>query len=59
MPQDGATLILQVRSLDAGLGWTLTGPGIEHSHRLRADGLDADFLTAGVSTGGASRAAST
>ena len=44
MPQDGATLILQVRSLGADVGWSLTGPGIQHAHRLQADGLDEDFI---------------
>lgn len=44
MPQDGATLIAQVRALEAGSGWRLTGPGIEHAHRLAVSGLPDDFL---------------
>lgn len=42
-PQDSATLILQVASLADGAGWHLTGPGIEHEHRLDVTGLPADF----------------
>ena len=45
-PQDGATLIIQVQSLEAGSGWRLTGPGIEREHRLRVVGLPADFAAA-------------
>ena len=43
-PQDSATLILQVEALDDVSGWWLTGPGIETTHRLSANGLPADFL---------------
>ena len=43
MPQDSATLILQLPHLDDATGWRLTGPGIEHEHRLAAHGLPADF----------------
>ena len=43
-PQDSATLIVQVSALADGQGWRLTGPGIEHEHRLDAPGLPADFL---------------
>ncbi len=43
-PQRGATLIVQVASLSDADGWVLTGPGIERTHRLRVDGLPADFL---------------
>jgi alpha-D-ribose 1-methylphosphonate 5-triphosphate synthase subunit PhnH len=42
-PQDSATLILQVASLDDGAGWRLTGPGIEREHRLEVGGLPRDF----------------
>jgi alpha-D-ribose 1-methylphosphonate 5-triphosphate synthase subunit PhnH len=42
-PQEGATLIVEVSSLREGEGWRLTGPGIGREHRLRADGLPADF----------------
>ena len=43
-PHLSATLILQVRALVPGEGWRLTGPGIEHEHRLRVDGAPGDFL---------------
>jgi alpha-D-ribose 1-methylphosphonate 5-triphosphate synthase subunit PhnH len=42
-PQESATLILQLASFDDSSGWRLTGPGIEHEHRLAAPGLPADF----------------
>lgn len=42
-PQASATLILQLASLDDAAGWRMTGPGIEHEHRLLAMGLPADF----------------
>ncbi|MCA3322977.1 MAG: phosphonate C-P lyase system protein PhnH [Roseomonas sp.] len=45
-PQLGATLILQVAGLVAGVGWCLTGPGIQNEHRLRVLGAPADFITA-------------
>ena len=45
-PQLGATMILQVAGLMAGDGWRLTGPGIQHEHRLRVLGAPADFLAA-------------
>jgi alpha-D-ribose 1-methylphosphonate 5-triphosphate synthase subunit PhnH len=45
-PQLGATLILQVARLVAGEGWRLTGPGIQHEHRLRVPGAPADFVAA-------------
>lgn len=45
-PQLGATLILQVAGLVAGEGWRLTGPGIQHEHRLRVLGAPADFVAA-------------
>lgn len=43
-PQDGATLIIQVESLEDGAGWQLTGPGIEKEHRLAVTGLPAGFV---------------
>lgn len=43
-PQLSTTLIVQVTRLEAGSGWRLTGPGIEHQHRLQVAGLPADFL---------------
>jgi alpha-D-ribose 1-methylphosphonate 5-triphosphate synthase subunit PhnH len=42
----GATLILQVAGLIAGDGWRLTGPGIQHEHRLHVLGAPADFTAA-------------
>ena len=44
-PHRAATLILQVDSLVEGAGWRLTGPGIEHEHRLAVGGLPAGFAT--------------
>lgn len=43
VPQDSATVILQLDALAEDAGWRLTGPGIEHAHRLEATGLPADF----------------
>lgn len=43
-PQRAATLILQVASLAEGSGWRLSGPGIEHEHRLAVDGAPDRFL---------------
>lgn len=43
-PQLSATMVLQVAALEAGSGWRLTGPGIEHAHHLHVTGLPADFL---------------
>ena len=45
-PQLGATLILQVAGLIADEGWRLTGPGIQHEHRLCVLGAPADFVSA-------------
>lgn len=42
-PHRSATLILQVRALERGTGWRLTGPGIEQEHHLLAEGLPPDF----------------
>ncbi|MCA3280344.1 MAG: phosphonate C-P lyase system protein PhnH [Roseomonas sp.] len=47
-PQLGATLILQVAGLVAGEGWRLTGPGIQHEHRLRVIGAPDGFIAAWV-----------
>ncbi|MBR0671148.1 phosphonate C-P lyase system protein PhnH [Roseomonas soli] len=47
-PQGGATLVLQVSDLAEGEGWHLTGPGIEHEHRLRVTGAPEGFLSAWV-----------
>jgi alpha-D-ribose 1-methylphosphonate 5-triphosphate synthase subunit PhnH len=44
-PHRSATLLLQLAGLEEGTGWRLTGPGIEHEHRLLAEGLPADFTT--------------
>lgn len=45
-PQRGATLVLQVAALEEGTGWRLSGPGIEHEHRLRVTGAPEGFLAA-------------
>jgi alpha-D-ribose 1-methylphosphonate 5-triphosphate synthase subunit PhnH len=45
-PHRSATLILQVAGLEEGAGWRLTGPGIEHAHRLRVTGLPEGFAAA-------------
>jgi alpha-D-ribose 1-methylphosphonate 5-triphosphate synthase subunit PhnH len=45
-PHRSATLILQVAGLEEGAGWRLTGPGIEHAHRLRVTGLPESFAAA-------------
>jgi alpha-D-ribose 1-methylphosphonate 5-triphosphate synthase subunit PhnH len=45
-PHRSATLIVQVAALEEGEGWRLTGPGIEHAHRLRVIGLPGDFAAA-------------
>jgi len=45
-PQLGATLILQVAGQVAGDGWRLTGPGIQHEHRLGVLGAPAGFVAA-------------
>ena len=39
-----STPAAQVAALEAGSGWRLRGPGIEHEHRLAVQGLPADFL---------------
>lgn len=45
-PERGATLIVQVASLQEGAGWRLSGPGIEREHQLAVAGLPADFVAA-------------
>ncbi|CAH0204975.1 phosphonate C-P lyase system protein PhnH [Roseomonas sp. CECT 9278] len=45
-PQRGATLVLQVAALEPGRGWRLTGPGIEHEHRLAVTGAPDGFIAA-------------
>jgi alpha-D-ribose 1-methylphosphonate 5-triphosphate synthase subunit PhnH len=45
-PERGATLILEVGSLDEGAGWRLTGPGIRDVHRLQIGDPPADFVAA-------------
>jgi len=42
-PHRSATLVLQVAALEEGTGWRLSGPGIEHEHRLIVEGLPPDF----------------
>ena len=43
-PERGATLILDVTSLDENGGWRLTGPGIKEAHRLRVIGAPEGFV---------------
>ncbi len=43
-PDRSATLVVQVPSLEAGQGWTLSGPGIRSTRRLAAGGLGAEFV---------------
>jgi alpha-D-ribose 1-methylphosphonate 5-triphosphate synthase subunit PhnH len=42
-PQLGATLLVEVASLDPGAGWLLTGPGIETGQRLAVGGVPHGF----------------
>ena len=51
VPQDGATLILQLSGLATEAGWHLKGPGIRDHHALRADGLPPGFAQAWVRNG--------
>lgn len=46
VPQDGATLIVEVPSLDDGLALNLRGPGVETVQVLRVGGLHAGFWQA-------------
>jgi alpha-D-ribose 1-methylphosphonate 5-triphosphate synthase subunit PhnH len=45
-PETGATLILEVATLEEGGGgaWRLTGPGIREAHRLRVGGAPRGFV---------------
>ncbi|MBP0465985.1 phosphonate C-P lyase system protein PhnH [Roseomonas sp. PWR1] len=45
-PERGATLLIQVEALEEGNGLRLTGPGIEHEHRLLVRGLPEGFVAA-------------
>lgn len=45
-PDRSATAIVQVDNLEAGAGWTLTGPGIEHEHRLACSPAPTGFAAA-------------
>lgn len=47
-PQAGASLLLEVPSLDSGLALVLRGPGIEHHQPLRVSGLAPDFWQARI-----------
>jgi alpha-D-ribose 1-methylphosphonate 5-triphosphate synthase subunit PhnH len=51
-PQDGATLFLQVEALEAGAGWTLTGPGIESTQDLTVIGAPPGFVAERASLSG-------
>lgn len=46
VPEDGATLILQVRGFDRGLRLSLSGPGLAAPAALMVDGLPTEFVTA-------------
>jgi len=43
-PDRSTTLIVQVRSLDAGAGWRLSGPGIERVATMAPAPLPRDFV---------------
>jgi alpha-D-ribose 1-methylphosphonate 5-triphosphate synthase subunit PhnH len=43
-PQGGATLVLEVESLEEATGWRLTGPGIRDAHDLRVIGVAPGFV---------------
>jgi alpha-D-ribose 1-methylphosphonate 5-triphosphate synthase subunit PhnH len=45
-PERGATLLIQVEAIEEGAGLCLTGPGIEHEHRLFVRGLPDGFVAA-------------
>jgi alpha-D-ribose 1-methylphosphonate 5-triphosphate synthase subunit PhnH len=45
-PERGATLLIQVAAIEEGAGLRLTGPGIEHEHRLLVRGLPDGFVAA-------------
>jgi alpha-D-ribose 1-methylphosphonate 5-triphosphate synthase subunit PhnH len=40
-PEDSTTLIVELENLSTDGPWVLTGPGIEHEHRLCISGLEA------------------
>jgi alpha-D-ribose 1-methylphosphonate 5-triphosphate synthase subunit PhnH len=42
-PERSATLFVEVSSLSAGTGWTLSGPGIRDRHALAVTGLEPGF----------------
>lgn len=44
VPQDGATLFLQVAALAAAPGWRLTGPGIQSATALHVTGAPEGFV---------------
>jgi alpha-D-ribose 1-methylphosphonate 5-triphosphate synthase subunit PhnH len=48
VPQDGATLIVEVESFESGPALVLSGPGIESTQALRVAGLDAAFWQARI-----------
>jgi alpha-D-ribose 1-methylphosphonate 5-triphosphate synthase subunit PhnH len=43
-PERGATLLLEVSTLEEGAGWRLAGPGIREMHRLRVTGAPPGFV---------------
>jgi alpha-D-ribose 1-methylphosphonate 5-triphosphate synthase subunit PhnH len=43
-PQGGATLIVEVETLDEAAGWRLAGPGIRDAHDLRVGGIAPSFV---------------
>lgn len=45
-PQEGATVILQLETLEAPAGWRLSGTGIEEAHHLAPGPMPAGFLEA-------------
>jgi alpha-D-ribose 1-methylphosphonate 5-triphosphate synthase subunit PhnH len=46
VPEDGATLILQVPALDRGMRLSLSGPGLAVPAELMVDGLPREFVAA-------------
>jgi len=42
-PDRSTTVIVQVESLENGVGWTLEGPGIQGKSQLQVTGLSDDF----------------
>lgn len=44
-PDQSATCVMEVESLQGDQGWPMSGPGIDGSGVLSADGLPADFGT--------------